>query len=247
MPRSVRHAWLKRLAIALVALLAVCAIAFYAYTSDYYRAHPSALTQPTAYAVEDEGDAIEFIPADAAHATMGIVFYPGAKVDPHAYEGLAGELAKRGYYCAIVKMPFNLAFFGIDAAADIMADNPNVQSWWIAGHSLGGAMAAEFAANNADDLQGIVFLASYAAADLSNTDLEALSLYGSEDLVLNREKYEENAANLPVRFAETVIEGGNHAGFGDYGPQDGDGSASISADKQQEIAADTIDAAIRAR
>lgn len=247
MPRAATRSWPKRLAIALVAILAAGVIGFFVYTADCYRADTQTLPQSSAYAAKDESGAIEFTPANAETAAVGIVFYPGAKVDPYAYMNLGAKLAERGYYCAIVKMPFNLAFFGIDAAADVMANNPDVQSWWIAGHSLGGAMAAEFAAKNADTLQGIVFLASYAASDLSSTNLEALSLYGSKDLVLNAESYKDNAANLPLRSTEVVIEGGNHAAFGDYGHQDGDGEASIAAAEQQEITVDAIDVAIRAR
>lgn len=98
-------------------------------------------------------------------------------------------------------MPFNLAFFGIDAASGIMDDAPQVGSWWIAGHSLGGAMAAQFAAGHADDIEGAFLLAAYAANGLSTTDLAVDIIYGSEDGVLNRDSLADNAANLPAASA----------------------------------------------
>lgn len=247
-PRTSR-VWLKRLALAVAALLAVCAVAFVAYTSDYYHAETQQLPQSDLYQVADQTDTLDFTPAaqDGEMPGVGIVLYPGGKVDPYAYASLAAELAERGYFVSIAKAPFNLAFFNIGAAGEIMQANPDVQSWWVAGHSLGGVAAAEFAAENAQDVQGIVFLASYSSADLSETGLEALSVYGSEDGVLNMEAYEEGKPNLPARFAEIVIEGGNHAGFGNYGPQEGDGEASISAQEQQEQTADAISAATLVR
>ena len=147
----------------------------------------------------------------------GVVFYPGAKVDPHAYVPLAEKLADKGYLCVIAKMPFNLAFLGTDAASDIMDGYPQADSWWIAGHSLGGVAAAQYAAKHADVLEGIAFLASYPASDLSETGLSALSIYGSQDFVLNLDSLAENADKLPANAKTVVIEGGNHAGFGAYG------------------------------
>ena len=63
--------------------------------------------------------------------------------------------------------------------------------------------------------------------------LKVLSVYGSEDQVLNREKYKEYRSNLPENAVEIVIEGGNHAYFGVYGKQSGDGEATI--DNQTQI------------
>ncbi len=101
-------------------------------------------------------------------------------------------------------------------------------------------MAASFVAKHADDFRGLVLLAAYSTADLTQTNLEVISLYGSEDGVLNREKYESYRENLPENTAETVIEGGNHAGFGSYGAQDGDGSARISAQEQTRVTAELL-------
>lgn len=193
----------------------------------------------------EENESIAIAPPgsleEGSSVEAGVILYPGAKVDPHAYAPLAEKLAERGYLCVIAKIPFNLAFFGIDAAAGIMDSYPQTNSRWIAGHSLGGAAAAQYTAKHADALEGIAFLASYPASDLSGTGLHALSTYGSQDLVLNRESLTENAGKLPADTKTFVIEGGNHAGFGAYGPQKGDGEAAISADEQQEAFVDVFD------
>lgn len=231
-----RHA--RRIAIALVAVLAVCGIGFGAYVSDYYHADvPAAELSTAAVPVVETDDTITV----GRPSKQGVVFYPGAKVDPAAYVPLMQKLADEGFYCVIAKMPFNLAFFGINAADAIIVENPET-TWWIAGHSLGGAMAAQYAANHADNLEGIAFLAAYAASDLSSTDLEALVIYGSEDGVLNRENLAANEANLPENARTIVIEGGNHANFGNYGPQEDDGEAGISADEQQRQTVEAISA-----
>ena len=70
--------------------------------------------------------------------------------------------------------------------------------------------------------------------------LSAQLLYGSEDGVLNREKYEADRTNLPQDTTETVIDGGCHAGFGSYGAQKGDGTPTISAEEQQRQTADAL-------
>ena len=162
---------------------------------------------------------------------------------------MRNSLAERGYLAVVVQMPFNFAFFDINAADRVRADFPDVGTWWVGGHSLGGSMAAQYAVDHAGDgtLDGLVLLGSYSASDLSSTNLGAISLYGSNDQMLNRAKLEDNADLLP-KGAETVeIEGGNHAGFGAYGPQSGDGEASITPAEQQSQTADAIDRYIRAR
>ena len=112
--------------------------------------------------------------------------------------------------------------------------------YYVGGHSLGGAMAGSFAAGHAEELDGLVLLASYATSDLSESGLAVLSAYGSEDGVLNRESYAKNYGHLPADTQELVIAGGNHAQFGDYGAQAGDGTAQISAEEQQALTAEAI-------
>lgn len=239
-------AWPRRIAIGLFALIAVTLAGFLIYTADYYHAGDTAATLSASLSASGElNETDSAIAIGDDEAEVGIVFYPGAKVAPEAYIPLAYELAERRYYCVIAKMPFNLAFFGIGAANAIIADAPEVDSWWIAGHSLGGAMAAQYASGHEDELQGVLLLAAYAASDLSTTDLAIDVVYGSEDGVLNRDALEKNAANLPANSTTTVIEGGNHAGFGDYGPQAGDGEATISAAEQWAETADLMEETVK--
>ena len=148
--------------------------------------------------------------------------------------------SERGFTCVLVKMPFNLAFFYIDAADGARTAAPDVTRWYLGGHSLGGAMAAKYLAGHADEFVGLLLCASYATEDLSADDLSILSAYGTQDGVLNRESYQNDWKNLPPSARELVIDGGNHAQFGDYGAQDGDGEASIAPAEQIAETADAF-------
>ena len=128
----------------------------------------------------------------------------------------------------------------IDAAAGIQSQYPEVERWYIGGHSLGGSMAAAYLDICEEDYEGLILLAAYSTADLSKSPLEALSIYGSEDQVMDRENYEQYRQNLPDDFHELVIDGGCHAGFGLYGPQEGDGVPAITAQEQIAITAGAI-------
>lgn len=183
------------------------------------------------------------IAVGSPQSQKGLVLYPGALVDPVAYVPLAHKIAEQGFYCVIVKMPFNFAFFNSNAANNIIASAPQVQCWWIAGHSLGGVMAASFASENTDKLKGVVLLAAYSTKDLSNSGLKVLNIYGSEDGVLNFSNMEKYAENLPSDTKTLVIEGGNHSGVGYYGAQANDGEARISKEEQQ---AQTVSAIVSA-
>ena len=173
-----------------------------------------------------------------------LIFYPGAKVQDIAYAALLKELAANGVDCYLVHMPGNLAIFGVNKAEEVLEqvaqENRGYEHRYLAGHSLGGAMAASFAAEHSDELEGLIFLAAYSMKDLSGTNLRVLSLYGSEDRVLNREKLSESHALMPADFTEYVIQGGNHAQYGDYGAQKGDGTATITAAEQRNIVTEQI-------
>ena len=209
-------------------LVGACAI----YLGDYYRADNEAigafLPQGSAWKEEPNGN-IVFEPDGAM---TGLIFYPGGKVEHSAYISLMQACAEKGILCIIVEMPFNLAVFDINAADGIQKEYPQIENWYIGGHSLGGSMAASYLEKHTDEYEGLILLGSYSTADLSDAELEVLSIYGSEDQVLNREKYNDNISNLPKDFKEIVIEGGCHAYFGMYGAQDGDGTPSISNAEQ---------------
>ena len=170
----------------------------------------------------------------------GIIFYPGGKVDEVAYAPMLLELAKEGYDVYLVKMPAKLAIFGMNKADAIMKRATDITEWTMMGHSLGGAMAASYSASHDEDVDNLVLLAAYSMENLSSLDIDVYSFYGSEDKVLDMEKYEEYYSNLPEDMVETVIDGGNHAYYGNYGEQDGDGTATITRDEQQETVLDVF-------
>lgn len=179
-------------------------------------------------------DYIATVPRDA---TTGVIFYPGGKVEHSAYMALAEACAQRGILFVIVEMPFDLAVFNVNGADGIREEFSGIDSWYIGGHSLGGSMSCSYVAKN-DGFEGVILLGSYSTEDIRS--LRVLSIYGSCDGVLNREKYEENKSNLPSDFEELVIDGGNHAYFGVYGEQKGDGTATKTNKEQIEITADKI-------
>jgi len=222
--------------LALAIIVGACAI----YLGDYYRADNEAigafLPQGTTWKEEPDGTII-FEPEGA---TKGLIFYPGGKVEYTAYVPLMQACAEKGILCVLVEMPFNLAVFDINAADGIQKKYPEIEDWYIGGHSLGGSMAASYLADHAEDYEGLILLGSYSTADLSDTDLAVLSAFGSEDTVMNREKYEENKSNLPSDFTEYVIDGGCHAYFGMYGVQDGDGTPAITNEEQIRLTVENI-------
>ena len=170
----------------------------------------------------------------------GIILYPGGSVEAQAYAPLMHAVAEEGYLCIIVKMPLKLAVLDVDKADEVRKDYPNIADWYMAGHSLGGAMAATYAHENASQINGVILLAAYSTEDLKQDNLEVLRVYGSSDEVLNMENYEEYRSNLPEDAKEIEITGGNHAGFGNYGEQSGDGAAALSPKEQQEITLEAI-------
>ena len=187
--------------------------------------------------VYEEENMLVFAPEDA---NAGFIFYPGGKVAYEAYAPLMSACAENGILCVLVEMPGNLAVLDMNAADGIQERFPSVETWYIGGHSLGGSMAASYAEKHAEAYEGVILLASYSTADLSETGLEVLSIYGTEDKVLNAEKYAEYKVNLPADFTEIIIEGGCHAYFGAYGAQEGDGVPTITREEQTAIAVEMI-------
>ena len=165
--------------------------------------------------------------------SRGLIYYPGGLVDPEAYAVTAQGITDEGYLVIIPKMPLNLAFLGINRADEIQLRYPEITSWVIGGHSLGGAMAAEYAKNNLDNVDGLIMFASYPAKneDFVNFPYPILVVIGSNDLgAPKQEAFYETVVNSATLY---VIEGGNHRQYADYSFQNNDGTATISAAKQQ--------------
>ena len=225
----------------IVSVFALITFACLLYVNDYYRA------TDVAQKMMIENDANVLVTDAGGHylldnpdedATKGIIFYQGAKVDEVAYAPLLVGFAERGYEVYLVKMPAKLAMFGMNAADGIIEENAHITEWTMMGHSFGGAMAASYCASHDDQIDALVLLAAYSTEDLSDKDVRVYSFYGSEDKVLNLENYEKYYSNLPDDVIEEVIDGGNHANFGYYGEQDGDGEASITREEQQDCVID---------
>ena len=217
--------------IAAVLVLAVAAAGANAWIAGQYpygEAAAQALLPAEGVTVAQSDDAIAFIPADTV---SGFIFYPGGLVPAEAYAPLMRVLAEEGVLCVVPVMPFRLAVLDMNAAAGVAAQYPDVSRWAIGGHSLGGAMAASYAAAHPADFDTLVLLAAYATAVLPE-ELAVISIYGDQDGVMQRDKYDQYRGNLPAEAAEVILTGGNHAQFGDYGPQKGDGEAAILPDEQ---------------
>lgn len=162
-----------------------------------------------------------------------VIFYPGALVEPKSYSIWAKKVAQAGYSVYIVRFPLDLAVLKTNMANQVSKNNGYV----IGGHSLGGTMASRYAHNNPKNLKGVFFLASYPEkkGDLRKTKVPVLSITASNDGVLKWKNYNKAKKLLPSNTLYEQISGGNHAGFGSYGKQSGDKSASISNQKQQNI------------
>ena len=230
--------------VVIIAAMVTCAGVFY--VNDYYRASVTAKKAMLGNALveveEREGyylfSAKSSILEEGQGEGKGIVFYPGGKVEETAYAPMLLELAEYGFDVYLVKMPAKLAIFGMNAAEAIMQEEGHIVEWTMMGHSLGGAMAASFSASHDEAVDKLVLLAAYSTENLKNADIEVYSFYGSEDRVLDMEKYEEYRENLPEDTVEAVIEGGNHAYYAHYGEQEGDGTATITREEQQESVLD---------
>ena len=236
-----KKVWITLAAVltAVIALTAVCAL----YLGDYYPADTEALEafSPVHPVTREEWkDGTVVIRPEGRDPVAGFIFYPGGKVEHTAYTPLMETLASEGILCVLVEMPFRLAVLDVNAAEGIPEAFPEVERWYLGGHSLGGSMAASYLASHTEDFDGLILLGSYSTADLSGSGLAVLSVYGSEDGVMNREKYDGYRPNLPEGFTEVIIEGGNHACFGAYGEQEGDGTATITPAEQLRQTAEAL-------
>jgi hypothetical protein len=216
---------LKRIGLGFLALILLGTAGFYVYTLDYYKAQDVALA---AY-VQSTPQSSSIHAFLSEGSSIGIIFYPGGKVEDKAYSKLCLELSEQGISVFLVKMPFNLAVFDIDAASRVQKANPQITSWFMAGHSLGGAMAYSHYSSHPDAYEGIILLAAY---PLDHKDLPYLILKGSNDTVLDESQLSD--------FEYVLIQGGNHAQFGNYGFQKGDGTATITPYEQRAFTIEAI-------
>lgn len=221
---------LKYVLVTIIAVIIILGSSFAIYVSDYYQADPEITNQILSQSRVRQLGNLTILEADP-EADIGFIFYPGGKVEAAAYLPLLAQLSSQGITCILVEMPFHLAVLKPDAAAKAITALPNINHWYIGGHSLGGAMAGSYAFQNQETIAGLILLGAYpyGSYPLEHT----LILYGTEDKVLNTSK-------IPAETPVILIEGGNHSQFGNYGLQKGDGTATITPALQQQIAGETI-------
>jgi hypothetical protein len=237
----------KALRIALLSLLFILVVAvagFVLWGETPSRPMPEALAslESDAQVTVTNEPWLTFTPT-ASQPTTGLIFYPGGHVDYRAYAPAARQIAAQGYQVVIVPMPLNLAVLGINSAEKVIDAYPDIEHWVIGGHSLGGAMAANFAKKHPGVVDGLALWAAYPAAsdDLSTSGLNVVSISGSQDGLATPAKIDASRPLLPADTTWTVIAGGDHGQFGWYGDQSGDNPAAISrADQQAQIVAATV-------
>ena len=209
--------------------------AFLIYVSVYYHAEPEAYEALVSDEQVNVGKKDYGWFFDGPSETDLLIFYPGGKVEAAAYAPFMRCLAEKGMDACLVEMPFNLAVFGKDMARSV-PEQYDYENCFIGGHSLGGTIAASYAAEYPGSVKGVILCAAYPTKNLPDS-LTEITVYGSKDMVLNRDRMEEGKKYAPPENYVYEIAGGNHAGFGNYGKQDGDGPAQIIPEEQQEQAA----------
>lgn len=222
-----------KIAIIIVFILIACFAIFY--VNDYYHADKIAIDSLNANDNVSVVKTSNGLLLDGPGNDTALIFYPGAKIEYTAYAPMFKDLSEKGIDCYLVEMPFNLAILGQNSADEII-DSGNYSHYFISGHSLGGAMAASYV-NSTNKTDGLILFAAYSTCKIEKP---VLSIYGSEDKVLNKEKYSDSINFIDDNLTELEIKGANHAQFAYYGNQSGDGVAKISASSQQKQSASAI-------
>lgn len=238
-----RGRWLRWLLAAILSLLILAVAGFFIWAMTPLGPTDAALAalESDDQVVVEKGEWLVFRPA-ALQPSTGFIFYPGGHVDYRSYAPQMRSLAAQGYLAVIAPMPLSLAVFAPGKAADVVADFPEIGQWAVGGHSLGGAMAANFVFGNPDAMDGLALWAAYPANNNSlfeHSSLAVTSIYGTNDQVATPDTILTSKPLLPPATGWVAIEGGNHAQFGSYGPQPGDGEPAISGEEQtrQAVAA----------
>lgn len=231
-----RHGIGRWLGFALLVLVLLAVAGFWVWASTPLGPSPAALAalQSDASVEVKQSHWLVFRPTGQS-PTVGFIFYPGGRVDPRSYALQARDIAAQGYLTVIVPMRLNLAVFSPNRASDVRAAFPQIRTWAVGGHSLGGAMAAKYIFDHPGVVQGLALWASYPASsnNLSTQNVAVVSVYSTEDGLATLDKIDASRPLLPPATTWVAIDSGNHAQFGSYGPQPGDNPSAISAEEQR--------------
>lgn len=198
-----------------------------------------ALRTDSEISVVEGPDWIAFQPGNTPPSNDGFVFYPGGGVDFRAYAPVLRMVAERGFLVVLIRVPLNLAFFDVNAADEVISKFPDVDRWAVGGHSLGGVAASSYASSHSESIEGVVLWASYPANDsLRASGVAVASIHGTLDGLATVRDIEASKDLLPEDTDFIPIEGGNHAGFADYGFQEGDNPARITPEEQWRLVAE---------
>lgn len=225
----------KKIKMAILLFIIVFIGGFFVYGQIYYHAEKTATDYINGTDDVNVTKSSNGLFLDGYGNDTAIIFYPGAKVEYTSYLPLFTDLASKGIDCYLVEMPFNLAFFASDSADEIIS-NSSYNHYFMAGHSLGGAMAGSYVNQTKNNISGLIYLSAHIEKEIK---VPVLSIRGTNDNIINLESYQK-AKPMMDNLTEVLIDGGNHAQFGYYGNQSGDGNATISAESQQNQTEDAI-------
>ena len=229
----------KYLIISVIAILAIIVISVFISFTNYRRATSDVkqyLKSTETVKVRETNSGYLF---DGPGKDSAIIFYPGGKVEPKAYAPLLSELAASGIDCFLLNVRFKIAMLDKNRADKVLNSNYDYSNWYLAGHSLGGVVASMYANKNDTRVSGLILLAAYPTSKVGN-NIKMLSIYGSDDGVLDMDKYTQAKKYESINNNEIVIIGGNHSQFGNYGLQKGDNEAVVSRSEQQATTVESI-------
>ena len=184
---------------------------------------------------------------------VGLVFFPGAMIEPAAYAPLARAVADVGHPVVLVELPRRGAFGGaekpevIERARAGVATTPTTTRWFVAGHSRGAVVASRFALQPPIPVAGLILIGTTHPRDfsLSHLTIPVTKILGTRDAVADLEKSEANRHLLPASTRWILLEGGNHSQFGWYGFQPGDRTATLGRAAQQAATIAAVREALR--
>ncbi len=193
------------------------------------------------YTITDKPNYIAILPSTSPDPQEGLIIYQGAFADAKAYIAPYSNLTYSGVAVFIVKSPLGFALFNVSGANQIIKDYPNINKWYVAGHSLGGVAACEYAKSNTNKINGLILLGSFCNGNASELNTKVLSISASKDGLSTTEKINNSRTKLPKDTKFVIIQGGNHSQFGDFEKlQPGDNVAEISANQATSQINDAI-------